>query len=112
MKFQHARVIALIGILALLVVAPAVAQTADSKSLDEVNKQLSNPAPSAVIDEPKILSSSIASNCPTCADGEHGIDGQFGFAETIVKADAEPVFVFEHLARYQGHGRLHVRLGG
>src|SRR5271154_1512737 len=28
-------------------------------------------APSAVIDEPKTLSYSIAINCPTCADGEH-----------------------------------------
>src|SRR5208337_421354 len=28
-------------------------------------------AETAVKDEPKILSSSIASNCPTCADGEH-----------------------------------------
>src|SRR5208337_5302526 len=27
-------------------------------------------APSAVIDEPKTLSYSIAINCPTCADGE------------------------------------------
>jgi hypothetical protein len=31
---------------------------------------ISSPAPSAVKDEPRILSSSIASNCPTCADGE------------------------------------------
>jgi len=32
---------------------------------------ISSPAPSAVKDEPKIISSSIASSCPTCADGEH-----------------------------------------
>ncbi len=33
---------------------------------------ISSPAPSAVKDEPEILSSSIVRNCPTCADGEHG----------------------------------------
>lgn len=43
MKYQCAQVIALIGMLGLLVVANASAQTADDKSLDEVNKQLSNP---------------------------------------------------------------------
>ena len=35
--------IALIEFLGLLVVAPAAAQTTDSKSLEEVNKELSNP---------------------------------------------------------------------
>ena len=43
MNHQYTRVIALIGILGLLAVATAAAQTADSKSLDEVNKELSNP---------------------------------------------------------------------
>ena len=43
LNHQYTRVIALIGILGLLVVAPAAAQTTDSKSLDEVNKELSNP---------------------------------------------------------------------
>jgi hypothetical protein len=43
LKHRHARTIALIGIVGLLVVAPAAAQTADNKSLDEVNKELSNP---------------------------------------------------------------------
>ncbi len=43
MEHQYTRVIALIGIFCLFVVASAYAQTADSKSLDEVNKELSNP---------------------------------------------------------------------
>ena len=43
MNHQYTRVIVLIGILGLPVVASAAAQTADSKSLDEVNKELSNP---------------------------------------------------------------------
>src|SRR5208283_1232845 len=34
---------------------------------------ISSPAPSAVKDEPKTLSSSIASNCPTCADGQQRV---------------------------------------
>ena len=34
---------ACLGILALTAAPPASAQTADSKSLDEVNKELSNP---------------------------------------------------------------------
>ena len=43
MKHQFAQVIALIGIVGLLISTPVAAQTADSKSLDEVNKELSNP---------------------------------------------------------------------
>ena len=43
MQHQHAKVIALIAFLGLLVVAPAAAQTPGGKSLDEVNKELSNP---------------------------------------------------------------------
>jgi hypothetical protein len=43
LKNGYVRVIALIGILGLLTVVRAFAQTADDKSLDEVNKQLSNP---------------------------------------------------------------------
>jgi len=43
LNYQCTRAIALIGLLGLLIVAPAAAQTADNKSLDEVNKQLSNP---------------------------------------------------------------------
>jgi hypothetical protein len=43
LKYQYARVIALVGLLGLLVVGNASAQTSDDKSLDEVNKQLANP---------------------------------------------------------------------
>ena len=43
MNYQAPRAIALIGILGLLSAANASAQTAGDKSLDEVNKQLSNP---------------------------------------------------------------------
>ncbi len=43
LKYQYVRLIALIGFLGFLTVANASAQTADDKSLDEVNKQLSNP---------------------------------------------------------------------
>ena len=43
MKNRYARLIALIGILGVLIVVPAAAQTAQDKSLDEVNKELSNP---------------------------------------------------------------------
>jgi len=43
LKHQFAQVIALIGIVGLLISTPVAAQTADSKSLDEVNKELSNP---------------------------------------------------------------------
>jgi hypothetical protein len=42
LKHQYARVIALIGMLGLLVVVNASAQTADDNSLNEINKQLSN----------------------------------------------------------------------
>jgi len=43
LKYQYARIIALIGFIALLTVVPASAQTAGQESLDEVNKQLANP---------------------------------------------------------------------
>jgi hypothetical protein len=43
MKKRYARVIIQVGILCFLLVARASAQTTDSKSLDEVNKELSNP---------------------------------------------------------------------
>ena len=43
MNNQYARLITLVGILGLLIVLPAAAQTAKDKSLDEVNKELSNP---------------------------------------------------------------------
>jgi hypothetical protein len=40
---RSVRLLALLGILALTVASPAAAQTPDGKSLDEVNKELSNP---------------------------------------------------------------------
>src|ERR1700686_3139834 len=43
MKNQCMRLLTLIALLSCLLVAAAAAQTADSKSLDEVNKELSNP---------------------------------------------------------------------
>jgi hypothetical protein len=43
LKNQYPRLIALAGVLGLLVVVPAAAQSANDKSLDEVNKELSNP---------------------------------------------------------------------
>ena len=43
MNKLNARSLALIAALALLYISPASAQTADNKSLDEVNKELSNP---------------------------------------------------------------------
>jgi hypothetical protein len=43
MKNQRMRLLTLIALLSFLLVAAAAAQTADSKSLDEVNKELSNP---------------------------------------------------------------------
>src|ERR1700730_15397211 len=43
MNHRYARMITLIGVFGLLMVARAVAQTTDGKSLDEVNKELSNP---------------------------------------------------------------------
>jgi hypothetical protein len=43
LKYQYAQIIALFVFLGLMVVAPASAQTADDKELDEVNKKLSNP---------------------------------------------------------------------
>lgn len=43
LRHRRARVITLVGFSFLLVVACAAAQTSDSKSLDEVNKELSNP---------------------------------------------------------------------
>ncbi len=43
MRHQYARQIILVGFLFIVVVTRAAAQTADDKSLDEVNKELSNP---------------------------------------------------------------------
>ncbi len=43
MKHRYAQVITLIGALGFTGIARAAAQTMDSKSLDEVNKELSNP---------------------------------------------------------------------
>jgi hypothetical protein len=43
MKARWIRLLVCLGILALTAAPPASAQTADSKSLDEVNKELSNP---------------------------------------------------------------------
>lgn len=43
MRYSYVREIALIGLLGLLTVMRASAQTTDDKSLNEVNKQLSNP---------------------------------------------------------------------
>jgi hypothetical protein len=43
MNQRYARMITLIGVFGLFMVARAAAQTADGKSLDEVNKELSNP---------------------------------------------------------------------
>jgi hypothetical protein len=43
LKHPYAMVIALAGVLGFLMVAKVFAQTADDKSLDEVNKELSNP---------------------------------------------------------------------
>ena len=43
MKYQCARAFTLIALLALLGLGNASAQTANNKSLDEVNKELSNP---------------------------------------------------------------------
>lgn len=43
MKFRCTRAIVLVGLLGMVLVAPVSAQANDDKSLDEVNKQLSNP---------------------------------------------------------------------
>src|SRR5208337_2505819 len=43
MQLRFTRLLTLVATLALTVVVPADAQTTDGKSLDEVNKQLSNP---------------------------------------------------------------------
>jgi len=43
LKYQYARIIALIGFIGLLMVQRAPAETAEDKSLDAVNKQLANP---------------------------------------------------------------------
>ena len=43
MKYRYGGVFTLLGLFILLVVAGGAAQTVDSKSLDEVNKELSNP---------------------------------------------------------------------
>jgi hypothetical protein len=65
---------------------------------------ISSPVPSSVIDEPKTLSSSIARNCPTCADGEQA-EATFNTKQRVVLTVREALRVRDCASSLGLHSR-------